>query len=44
MIFKHPAAVENLSVPAARPIKSVYVRRFVALIERIEASKARSDP
>jgi hypothetical protein len=26
-----------LSVPARRPIKPVYVRRFVALIEDIEA-------
>ena len=35
VIFFHPARSEMLSVPARRPIKPVYVRRFVALIEQL---------
>ena len=35
VIFFHPASSEMLSVPARRPIKPVYVRRFVALIEHL---------
>lgn len=35
-VFSHPAAAETVSVPAHRPIKPVYVRQFVALIEQIE--------
>ena len=35
VIFFHPASSEMLSVPARRPIKPVYVRRFVALIEQL---------
>jgi hypothetical protein len=37
-IFEHPAVAEVLSVPVRRPIKPVYVRRFVALIEAVRAS------
>jgi hypothetical protein len=33
--FKHKEA-GMLTVPAARPIKSVYIRRFVALIDKLE--------
>jgi predicted RNA binding protein YcfA (HicA-like mRNA interferase family) len=33
VVFEHPAVAEAVSVPARRPIKPVYVRRFVALIE-----------
>jgi len=40
VIFEHPKIVHALSVPARRPIKPVYVRRFVALIEDIEAIEA----
>jgi hypothetical protein len=40
VIFEHPKVVRALSVPARRPIKPVYVRRFVALIEDIEAIEA----
>lgn len=35
VIFFHPASSEMLSVPARRPIKPVYVRRFVALIKQL---------
>jgi predicted RNA binding protein YcfA (HicA-like mRNA interferase family) len=38
VVFEHPAVVEAVSVPARRPIKPVYVRRFVALIEAVRAS------
>lgn len=40
VIFEHPKLPEALSVPARRPLKPVYVRRFVALVEDIEAIAA----
>jgi hypothetical protein len=39
-VFEHASLIQALSVPARRPIKPVYVRRFVALIESIEAIEA----
>ena len=38
VVFEHPAVAEAVSVPARRPIKPVYVRRFVAFIEAVRAS------
>ena len=38
VVFEHPGIREALSVPAGRPIKPVYVRRFVALIDAVKAS------
>ena len=35
VVFEHPAVAEALSVPARRPTKPVYVRRFVRLIETV---------
>ena len=35
VIFFHPARAEMLSMPARRPIKPVYVRRFVAMIDEL---------
>lgn len=35
VIFLHSAIPEMLSVPARRPIKPVYVRRFVSMIEQL---------
>lgn len=35
VIFEHPLVAELLSVPARRPIKPVYVRRFVAWIDSV---------
>lgn len=35
-VFSHPFISEAVCVPAHRPIKPVYVRRFVALIDQIE--------
>ncbi len=36
VVFDHDDWVELLCVPAHRPIKPVYIKRFVALIERLE--------
>lgn len=33
VVFDHPEWVELLCVPAKRPIKPLYVKRFVTLIE-----------
>ena len=33
--FTHPAVAEGVSVPAHRPIKPVYVRAFVRLVDRV---------
>ena len=38
VVFEHPAVAEAVSVPATRPIKPVYIRRFVAFIEAVGAS------
>jgi hypothetical protein len=35
VIFEHPAVDRALSVPAHRPIKPVYVQRFVVFIEEV---------
>lgn len=37
VVFWRPGVVEALSVPARRPIKPVYVRRFVSLIDTARA-------
>jgi hypothetical protein len=41
VIFEHPAVVEALSVPARRPIKPIYVTRFVRLIDAVRGSDER---
>ncbi len=38
VIFEHPAVIEALSVPARRPIKPIYVTRFVRLIDAVRGS------
>jgi hypothetical protein len=38
VVFEHPAVADAVSVPARRPIKPVYVRRFVQLIDAVRAS------
>jgi predicted RNA binding protein YcfA (HicA-like mRNA interferase family) len=35
-VFSHPSVKGTLSVPAHRPIKAIYIRRFVALIDQIQ--------
>jgi hypothetical protein len=41
VVFEHPGVAEALSVPARRPIKPVYVRRFVRLIEAVRGTDER---
>jgi predicted RNA binding protein YcfA (HicA-like mRNA interferase family) len=36
VVFDHPDWVELLCVPAHRPIKPIYVKKFLALIELLE--------
>jgi hypothetical protein len=38
VVFEHPAVAEAVLVLARRPIKPVYIRRFVAFIEAVRAS------
>jgi len=38
VVFEHPAVVEALSVPARRPIKTIYVQRFVRLVDAVRDS------
>lgn len=35
VIFTHPEVLDTLSIPARRPIKPVYVRLFVQMVEKI---------
>lgn len=35
-VFSHPAVSDIVTVPAHRPIKAIYVKQFVALIDRIQ--------
>ncbi len=36
VVFNHPAWIELLCVPAHRPVKPVYIKKFVALINLLE--------
>jgi hypothetical protein len=38
VVFEHPGVAEAVSGPARRPIKPIYVRRFVAFIEAVRVS------
>ena len=40
VVFFHPGVPEALSVPARRPIKPVYIRRFVALVDAVRGSES----
>ena len=35
-VFSHPLVKDPLSVPAHRPIKAIYIKRFVLLIDQIQ--------
>lgn len=39
VVFTHPASYTALCVPARRPIKPVYVRKFVELVDEISESQ-----
>jgi predicted RNA binding protein YcfA (HicA-like mRNA interferase family) len=40
VVFEHPAVAEALSVPGRRPIKPIYVQRFVRFIESVRDANA----
>ena len=35
VIFEHPTVQEALTVPARRPIKPIYIQRFVRFIDNV---------
>jgi len=37
-VFSHPLVPLTICVPAHRPIKPVYIRQFLSLIEQIEGA------
>lgn len=39
-VFSFPGLDEDVCVPAHRPIKPIYVRQFVALVERAKESQS----
>lgn len=36
VVFDHPKWIELLTVPAKRPIKPIYIKKFLALLETLE--------
>ena len=38
VVFEHASVMEALSVPARRPIKPIYVQRFVRLIDAVRGN------
>ena len=38
VVFDHSDWIELLCVPAHRPIKPIYIKKFTALIEQLEAN------
>ena len=36
VVFSHPNWVELLTIPAHRPIKPIYIKKFIKLIELLE--------
>lgn len=43
VIFEHPRVVEALSVPAHRPIKPIYVKMFVRLVDAVNEEEGSED-
>jgi predicted RNA binding protein YcfA (HicA-like mRNA interferase family) len=39
VVFSHTAATLRVTVPARRPIKPVYVRQFVELVDEIQGAR-----
>lgn len=35
-VFSHPALVDTLSVPAHKPVKPIYIKRFLALVQQLK--------
>ncbi|GHU07239.1 HicA-related toxin-antitoxin protein [Betaproteobacteria bacterium] len=42
-VFAHALIAEKLSVPAHRPIKPVYIRQFVVLVDKIKTAQAEKE-
>jgi hypothetical protein len=42
-VFAHDLVADTLSVPAHRPIKPVYVRQFVALVDKVKTAQAEQE-
>jgi hypothetical protein len=38
VVFEHPGVPEAVSVPERRPIRPIYIRRFIAFIEAVRAN------
>jgi hypothetical protein len=38
--ISHPSQAEIITIPARRPIKPVYIRRFVAFLDRVGGGDA----
>ena len=36
-VFYHPMVQDSLTIPARRPIKAIYIKHLLALIDQIEA-------
>ncbi len=41
VVFEHPAVTEAIVVPARRPIKPIYVQRFVRFIDAVGGNHER---
>jgi predicted RNA binding protein YcfA (HicA-like mRNA interferase family) len=39
VVFSHSTISARLTVPARRPIKPIYIRQFVALVDEIRSSR-----
>ena len=39
-VFSHETVTDILSVPAHRPIKPAYVRKFVEMVDKVKESQA----
>lgn len=39
-VFSHPKVSDIVSVPAHRPVKPVYVRQFMALVDKVKELQA----
>lgn len=35
-VFSHPSLVDTLTVPARRPIKAIYVKHFLRLLDSLQ--------
>ena len=38
-VFSHPGVEADLSVPARRPIKPIYIRQFLLLLDAVKESR-----